>query len=432
MAPCTSNAHVAPRIRGMRRWVSHVEGVSYTYDNTGNVTAIGSNTYTYNYRNRMTDGVVNGTSTHYLYDANDARVAQDTKIGAGATTTTKFWNRFYETSGATTTMYIFAGGQLIATIEGNGSATTTNVIHVDHLNGTNIVSSDVGAQKQLLNYHPYGSLRQNEQTTSFNEKRKAIGEYYDDAVVLNYYNARYMNASVGRFLAQDPMFTGDPNKQRLMNPQELNSYSYAANNPINWSDPSGLITEAQQIQTLTLQVQLLQSILKAYQSGATAQANTSFSQYQKIVGSSGYQSTMGSINTTGDKVQTYSHGSGVANQIVNKVVTPTGAAVAGGIGLAASGGAGLMALPATAPAIGTVVVGSARVAPIIESVGVSNANQAYKAFQTVEPYIARPMDAIDAIRALGPKVSTVGKVVTGSIAALWEYIQFTAPMTENY
>ncbi len=217
-----------------------IGGVTYAYDNAGSVTAIGSNTYTYNYRGRMTDALVAGTSTHYLYDASNQRVLQDARISGGSTSTTKFWNRYFETSGATTTMYIFAGGQLVSTVEGNGTATTTNIVHTDHSNGTNVVSDGGGTQKQLLNYHPFGSLRQNEQTTAFNEKRKSIGEYYDDAVVLNYYNARYMSASVGRFLAQDPMFTGDPNGQKINNPQSLNAYSYAENNPIVKSDPTGL------------------------------------------------------------------------------------------------------------------------------------------------------------------------------------------------
>ena len=35
------------------------------------------------------------------------------------------------------------------------------------------------------------------------------------------------------------MFLGDPKKQDLQNPQNLNSYSYATNNPIVKSDPNG-------------------------------------------------------------------------------------------------------------------------------------------------------------------------------------------------
>ena len=36
------------------------------------------------------------------------------------------------------------------------------------------------------------------------------------------------------------MFWGTPGKQDLQDPQDLNSYSYSADNPISRSDPTGL------------------------------------------------------------------------------------------------------------------------------------------------------------------------------------------------
>jgi RHS repeat-associated protein len=46
--------------------------------------------------------------------------------------------------------------------------------------------------------------------------------------------ARYYDPAIGRFLSQDPypVNTG--------NPMELNRYVYTANNPVNYTDPSGL------------------------------------------------------------------------------------------------------------------------------------------------------------------------------------------------
>jgi hypothetical protein len=40
-------------------------------------------------------------------------------------------------------------------------------------------------------------------------------------------------------LSEDPVFLGDPKSQVLTDPQSLNSYSYANDNPIVKSDPSG-------------------------------------------------------------------------------------------------------------------------------------------------------------------------------------------------
>lgn len=71
-------------------------------------------------------------------------------------------------------------------------------------------------------------------------------------VVVGFLNARYYEGSRGQFLSQDPSFLdiGGPNFEQdyerplqvhLMSPQALNSYSYALNNPIRYSDPEGEI-----------------------------------------------------------------------------------------------------------------------------------------------------------------------------------------------
>jgi hypothetical protein len=59
-------------------------------------------------------------------------------------------------------------------------------------------------------------------------------------------------------LAQDPVFLGDPKQQNLQNPQSLNSYSYADDNPITGKDPDGLaLTAAQNSQLNVIKAQLL-------------------------------------------------------------------------------------------------------------------------------------------------------------------------------
>ncbi|WP_407947527.1 RHS repeat-associated core domain-containing protein [Paraburkholderia polaris] len=47
---------------------------------------------------------------------------------------------------------------------------------------------------------------------------------------LPYYKARMYLPALGRFLQTDPVGTAD----------DLNLYAYVANNPINFTDPSGL------------------------------------------------------------------------------------------------------------------------------------------------------------------------------------------------
>lgn len=196
-------------------------------------------TLTWDPWNRLAYTSLSGTTTGYSYDQSGQRVTQAVNYGSGTTTTTYF-SKLFQKTGATTTLYVYLpNGELLATVEGNGSATTTNIAHTDHLNSTHVMSNSGGVLHQLVTTHPYGSLRNDEYTT-LDTANKFIGQKYDRALAMSYLQARYLLNANGQFISQDPMFLGDPGKQRLSDPQQLNSYNYASNNPINGSDPLGL------------------------------------------------------------------------------------------------------------------------------------------------------------------------------------------------
>ncbi len=48
-----------------------------------------------------------------------------------------------------------------------------------------------------------------------------------------YYGARYYDPAIGRFAQPDSLIAD------LYNPQSLNRYSYALNNPVRYTDPTG-------------------------------------------------------------------------------------------------------------------------------------------------------------------------------------------------
>ena len=160
--------------------------------------------------------------------------------------TTLFPNEYYNKVGATTTRHIYDNtGGLIASVEGNGIATTTYFIHPDHLGGTNVVTDASGEIVQLIDYYPYGSNRLDTGTDV--SQREFIGEMYDEETDLSYLNARYYSGDTGQFKSQDPVFwevgqTQDGNAI-LTNPQAQNSYSYAGDNPIVNKDPTGRIID---------------------------------------------------------------------------------------------------------------------------------------------------------------------------------------------
>jgi RHS repeat-associated protein len=242
-----------------------INGVTYTYDNSDNLIQYGNTTNSWSYRDRLTntnDGNgISATTTAYRYDENDQRVAQDTKNGSGGTTTTTYFSNLYEKAGGTTTLYVYAGTQLVATIEGNGVSTSTYVTHTDHLNSSAVQSDKNGNLAQLTQYYPYGGMIQNAQPSNgFNEHRKYIGQTYDDATQLSYLQMRYYSGGNGKFISQDPVArdVGMMQKQSayilalnqtprqvdqyavLSDPQTLNFYTYSKNNPIIYGDPSGL------------------------------------------------------------------------------------------------------------------------------------------------------------------------------------------------
>ena len=62
------------------------------------------------------------------------------------------------------------------------------------------------------------------------------GHIRDKATGLTYMQARYYDPVIGRFLGEDPMnmLTMD------MNPVYFNRYAYVGNDPLNWTDPTGM------------------------------------------------------------------------------------------------------------------------------------------------------------------------------------------------
>ncbi len=146
---------------------------------------------------------------------------------------------------------IFAGDTLIATIKGTSASAAVYPISTDHLTGSNVVTNSSGTIEELMDYYPYGDIRLDEKTGTFSEQRKFAGHECDTDTGLSYMNARYYNGKMGRFVSQDPAYLAVGNATRLKSitemdiyqylsdPQALNSYSYARNNPLQYIDPTG-------------------------------------------------------------------------------------------------------------------------------------------------------------------------------------------------
>ncbi len=84
-------------------------------------------------------------------------------------------------------------------------------------------------QVQRIRYYPWGGVRSGDVPTD----RRFTGQRWDDTIGLYDYNARYYDPAIGRFIQPD-IIVPDPT-----NPQDLNRYTYAGNNPLRYTDPSG-------------------------------------------------------------------------------------------------------------------------------------------------------------------------------------------------
>ena len=90
------------------------------------------------------------------------------------------------------------------------------------------MSTSAGTLDSSIMFFPFGATR----TGSVNTTKEFTGQRLD-ATGLYYYNARYYDPQIGRFISAD---TASPD---LMNPQTFNKYSYCFNNPLNRNDPTG-------------------------------------------------------------------------------------------------------------------------------------------------------------------------------------------------
>jgi RHS repeat-associated protein len=95
-----------------------------------------------------------------------------------------------------------------------------------------VITDSASAKVQAVTYYPYGATRTNLPGTPVNVPYKYTGKELDNTG-LYYYEARYYDAVLGRFISADTIVP-DPE-----DPQDLNRYSYVDNNPLRYTDPTG-------------------------------------------------------------------------------------------------------------------------------------------------------------------------------------------------
>jgi len=211
--------------------IANVNGVTYTYDASGNCTWDGAHSYAYDGEGRQVN-VDSGATATSAYDSNNWRV----KKVAGGVTTHYVWEgsqviaEYNGSTGALISEYILVGSRMLARDQGG----MLRYYHPDQLS-TRMITDSMGVVIGTEDHLPFG---EDAGTTGETEKHRFTTYDRDSESGADYaVNRQYLFAT-GRFNRPD-VFSGS-----IGAPQSLNRYSYVTNDPMNSADPSGLVGES--------------------------------------------------------------------------------------------------------------------------------------------------------------------------------------------
>jgi RHS repeat-associated protein len=114
----------------------------------------------------------------------------------------------------------------------------TYFYHTDHLGTPRLITDPAG---NVVTYHKYDPFGEELQPLQSPNTHQFTGHERDQATGLDYMLARYYSVSLARFVSPDPGFQ----EPTLLRPQSWNQYAYARNNPLRFSDQSGLVSREQ-------------------------------------------------------------------------------------------------------------------------------------------------------------------------------------------
>jgi RHS repeat-associated protein len=261
---CNAGPHAVCSVGGIDQFV---------YDANGNMTSGNHRTVGYNPSNKpihieSQPSSLPGSTTatvDFIYGADGQRVVQSVGtvdggesartvyVGLGGTGKSIYERTTHVTSSATTVEHVhflYAGGAhggnafalYVATsdVSGNVSDAATKYYHFDHLgsvtamsdaNGRVVGPSSGGGDATVFRYDAWGA-RRDSGNQQVGHREFTSHETIPDVGLVNM-NGRVYDPVLGRFL------TPDPSVQFVANLQSYNRYSYAANNPLRYTDPTG-------------------------------------------------------------------------------------------------------------------------------------------------------------------------------------------------
>ncbi len=184
------------------------------------------------------------------YGPSGERYRRAERIGAATTTTRYVGSVEYitrPTGVIETKRYI--GGVMVQTSLSTGGTPTKRYLYHDGLGSLDAIASEGGALQERLSFDGHGNRRNGDDWrtnlpsyTPANTTHGFTGHEHLDPFKLIHMNGRVYDPAMGRFIQADPVLDAGI--------QGLNRYSYALNNPLTFTDPSGYSSWNRWIRTI--------------------------------------------------------------------------------------------------------------------------------------------------------------------------------------
>jgi len=217
-------------------------GFAYSYDKAGNLISQTNTstdvttTYTYDYRNRLTEVTQGGTViATYTYDALNNRIGVKDQ-GTQTWTVYDGTNPYADFNGSGTLQQRYLSGagvingavvdEILARTSSGG---TTAWYLTDKLGSVRDIVSSSGSELDHIVYDSFGNIL-SETNAANGDRFKFAGMEYDSVTGTYYDRRRYYDPQTGRFISQDPKGFGAG---------DTDLYRYVGNNPANETDPTG-------------------------------------------------------------------------------------------------------------------------------------------------------------------------------------------------